>query len=208
MSGKRLLSQQLYGFLARRLIVIPTVLLFAAQVIAQAPAVQSQYKQERFTRQEVMIPMRDGVRLQTAIFTPKQKSGPLPILLLRIPYGVPEDEKVFASGAYDELIADGYIFVFQNIRGRFKSDGAFVMLRPPRDKRDPKSVDECTDAYRIERLHPVVCQDQNGREATPRWYWYRSGLILRQHRVPGAIEARNGEWVPRVPAHQDRAHCL
>jgi uncharacterized protein len=94
-----------------------------------------------------MIPMRDGVRLQSVIFRPKHESGPLPILLRRTPYGVPEDEKSLDSGIYDELIADGYIFVMQNIRGRFKSEGTFVMQRPPRDKSDPKSIDEGTDTY-------------------------------------------------------------
>ena len=51
------------------------------------------------------------------------------------------------SGFYDELIADGYIFVMQNIRGRFKSEGKFAMNRPPRDQSNPKSIDEGTDAY-------------------------------------------------------------
>src|SRR5215469_10409300 len=123
------------------------VLLFAATLMAQAPAVQPQYAQEHFTRQEVMIPVRDGVHLQTVIFTPKHQTSALPILLLRTPYGVPEHEKALDSGRYDDLIADGYIFVTQNIRGRFKSEGQFVMQRPVRDKGNPKSVDEGTDAY-------------------------------------------------------------
>jgi hypothetical protein len=123
------------------------VLLLAVHLQAQAPAVQSKYQQERFTRQEVMVPMRDGVRLQTVIFTPKQATGPLPILLQRTPYGVPENEAWLDSGRFDALIADGYIFVNQNIRGRFKSEGKFVMQRPPRDAADPKAIDEGTDAY-------------------------------------------------------------
>lgn len=101
-----------------------------------------------FTRTEVMVPMRDGVRLQTAIFVPKNATAPLPILFTRTPYGVPENEKTLVeSNRYDDLIADGYIFVFQNLRGRFKSEGTFVMQRPPRDMKIPDSVDEATDAY-------------------------------------------------------------
>src|SRR5205085_1779365 len=101
-----------------------------------------------FEHQEVMIPMRDGIKLQTAIFTPKQAMGPLPILMTRTPYGVPENEKaIMEGGNYDDLIADGYIFVFQNLRGRFKSEGKFVMQRAPRDRNDPKAIDEATDAY-------------------------------------------------------------
>ena len=102
---------------------------------------------EVFDRQEVMVTMRDGVRLQTAIFTPKAAKAPLPILLTRTPYGVPANEGFARSGNMDELIADGYIFVWQNLRGRFKSEGTFVMQRAPRDSRDPKAVDESTDAY-------------------------------------------------------------
>ena len=95
-----------------------------------------------------MIPMRDGVHLQTVIFFPKDAKAPLPFLISRTPYGVPaSEERLVASGTYDELIADGYIFVFQNIRGRFKSEGQFVMQRPARDRNVATSVDEATDTY-------------------------------------------------------------
>jgi hypothetical protein len=100
-----------------------------------------------FDRTEVMIPMRDGVKLQTAIFVPKSAKAPLPFLIVRTPYGVPENENPLTDGHLDELIADGYIFVYQNLRGRFKSEGTFVMQRPPRDKSKPNSIDEGTDAY-------------------------------------------------------------
>ena len=115
----------------------------------QAPAVQPQYQPEAFGFQEVMIPMRDGVKLQTVIFTPKRQAGALPILLRRTPYGVPDKANaISASTVYDQpLYVDGYIQVWQNIRGRFKSDGTFVMQRPPRDKSDSKSIDEGTDTY-------------------------------------------------------------
>ena len=111
------------------------ILLISTTSAAQIPAIQPQYKPQVFARQEVMIPMRDGARLQTVIFTPKQAREGLPFLIARTPYGVPENENTIAdSGNYDELIADGYIFVFQNIRGRFKSEGQFVMNRPARNR--------------------------------------------------------------------------
>jgi putative CocE/NonD family hydrolase len=120
----------------------------AAQEAAKAPAVQQKYVPQRFTYQEVMIPMRDGVRLQTVILTPTNPSGPLPILMQRTPYGVPENaDRANESDRFNDLIADGYIFVSQNIRGRFKSEGTFVMQRQPRDRSNPKSIDEGTDAY-------------------------------------------------------------
>ena len=102
-----------------------------------------------FKRVEEMVPMRDGTHLQTVIFSPLDAKGDLPILLTRTPYGVPEDEKALAASdsPFRPLVADGYIFVFQNIRGRFKSEGTFVMQRSPRTESDAKSTDEATDAY-------------------------------------------------------------
>jgi len=93
-----------------------------------------------------MIPMRDGVRLHIAIYTPTAMSGPLPIMLLRTPYGIDEYGREFDS-YLKELAADGYIFVFEDIRGRHESEGRFVMQRAPRDRRDPKAIDESTDTY-------------------------------------------------------------
>ena len=99
-----------------------------------------------FDKSDVMIPVRDGIKLHTVIFAPKNANGPLPILFERTPYGVPSDEKGL-DGTFDYLADEGYIFAFQEIRGRFKSEGKFVMQRPVRDKGDSKSIDESTDAW-------------------------------------------------------------
>ena len=80
-----------------------------------------------FDYQEVMVPMRDGVRLQTVIMRPHGKEAPLPILLKRTPYGVPDKAYDKMPPELKELAADGYIFVYQNIRGRFKSEGTFTI---------------------------------------------------------------------------------
>jgi putative CocE/NonD family hydrolase len=100
-----------------------------------------------FEKIEQMIPMRDGVKLHTIIYQPKSHSGSLPILFQRTPYGIDGIYRAFPSGILKELIDDGYIFAFQDIRGRFKSEGQFVMLRPLRKSLDPKAVDEGTDTY-------------------------------------------------------------
>ena len=99
-----------------------------------------------FTKTEAMIPVRDGVKLHTVIFAPRDARERLPILLERTPYGAMADEKDLRA-RYAHLIADGYIFAFQDIRGRFTSEGQFVMQRQVRDKRDPKAIDESTDTY-------------------------------------------------------------
>src|SRR6266404_8367881 len=99
-----------------------------------------------FTFEEVMIPMRDGVRLQTVIFTPTDKTGSLPILFRRTPYGVPSGPLAQVPTSWKELAQDGYIFVIQNLRGRFKSEGVFKLTSQV-DLADPKATNETTDAY-------------------------------------------------------------
>ncbi|MGC1872042.1 MAG: CocE/NonD family hydrolase, partial [Acidobacteriaceae bacterium] len=81
--------------------------------------------------------MRDGIRLQTVVISRRDQTKPLPILLTRTPYGVPTqadfDKAAAKNGAdwvptsWKELAADGYIFVMQNLRGRFKSEGVFLL---------------------------------------------------------------------------------
>ena len=104
---------------------------------------------ELFDKSEVMIPMRDGAKLHTEIYTPKNAAEPLPILFERTPYGISDPGKGPSRmlSRYDELMSDGYIFVFQDIRGRYGSEGKFIMLRPVHDPSDTKGVDESTDTY-------------------------------------------------------------
>lgn len=101
-----------------------------------------------YTFAESMVTMRDGVKLHTTYFIPKKQSAPLPILFSRTPYGVP-GPGFWPSRAYAELHAEGFIFAFQDIRGRYGSEGTFVMQRPPRpiDAGGGKAIDESTDAY-------------------------------------------------------------
>jgi putative CocE/NonD family hydrolase len=94
-----------------------------------------------------MVPMRDGVRLYAQIYAPASAGERLPILFLRTPYGIGDASPEQLAKALPELWADGYVVVRQDIRGRFKSEGQFVMLRQPRDPKDKQAVDESTDAY-------------------------------------------------------------
>jgi uncharacterized protein len=103
-----------------------------------------------FDKTDVMIMARDGVKMHTEIYAPKNAAAPLPIVLERTPYGLDDDKKTGYSGKlkrYAEMIPDGYIFVFQDIRGRYGSEGTFVMQRPVRDPKNAKAIDEGTDTY-------------------------------------------------------------
>ena len=99
-----------------------------------------------FTRTAVMIPMRDGVKLSTVIVAPQNAGRPLPMLMERTPYGVdgPISFKAVTE-QYAELARDGYIFVWQDIRGRYQSEGTFVMNRPQHT--EANGIDESTDTY-------------------------------------------------------------
>ena len=102
-----------------------------------------------FRKMDAMIPMRDGVRLHTEIYLPNNQKEALPFLMERTPYGLSDDKKGFSRSLilYKDMMNDGYIFVLQDIRGRYGSEGKFVMNRPPRDKSDPKAIDESSDTY-------------------------------------------------------------
>ncbi len=102
---------------------------------------------EHFTRTEAMVAMRDGTKLFTIVLAPKDSSEPLPMLFLRTPYGIEDRSTRWLQSYLRDLDDEGYIFVFQDIRGRFKSEGTFVMSRSPRDRANPKAIDESTDAY-------------------------------------------------------------
>ena len=116
-------------------------ILLAVSAQAQQPPTKPIFK-----LQEVMIPVRDGVKLQTAILTPVEQHGPLPILFRRTPYGVPENPPAEMPASLKEFVQDGYIFVIQNLRGRFKSEGVFELTSQV-DLANPKATNETTDAY-------------------------------------------------------------
>jgi predicted acyl esterase len=112
-------------------------------------AVHARAQDSAFTHRAVMVPMRDGVMLNTRIFVPTHTAGaPLPFLFVRTPYGIDGATPAGLARSQKELMADGYIVVLQDIRGRYRSGGQFVMQRPLRANRgDPKAIDESTDAY-------------------------------------------------------------
>ena len=109
---------------------------------------------EKYTKREVMIPMRDGVKLYTAVYEPKNNDKRHPILMQRSPYScAPYGDKFERSlrSSLDIYVQRNYIIVFQDIRGRYKSEGEFVQIRPLNKKKkgpkDKKNIDEATDTY-------------------------------------------------------------
>jgi hypothetical protein len=116
-----------------------------------------------YQRTEVMIPMRDGVKLHVVYLKPGDISTPLPFLIQRTPYGCDGTNRASFFGGRPELARDGYIYVCGDIRGRFKSEGEFMMSRPLADHKDPKAVDESTDTYDTVAWLLANVQGNNGR---------------------------------------------
>lgn len=110
-----------------------------------------EYVKAQYTKHEFYIPMRDGVRLFTAVYIPKDRSGPYPILLNRTPYSI----SPYGADRYRENIGpsplfakEGYIIVYQDVRGRWMSEGEFEHVRPHLPvKKSAKEIDESTDTY-------------------------------------------------------------
>ncbi|MBV8833995.1 MAG: CocE/NonD family hydrolase [Acidobacteriaceae bacterium] len=101
-----------------------------------------------YEKHEYRIPMRDGVRLFTTVYSPRDHSVSYPILFTRTPYGVRPygpDEYSKSLGPSPAFAADGFIFVFQDVRGRYMSEGTWEEMRPEKDK--PNGTDESTDCY-------------------------------------------------------------
>jgi uncharacterized protein len=120
----------------------------AAAQKARLAEMLKEYHGPEYVRSEVMIPMRDGVTLHTVILRPvgSDKSGEaLPFLMTRTPYGVDGYSDVGLKLGLPELATSGYIFVAQDIRGRYESGGQFVMNRPVVAHTTKNDVDETTD---------------------------------------------------------------
>ncbi len=136
-----------FAFLA---VLVALPVLFAQQ--AAPPAPKEDYVRAHYTKYEFRIPMRDGKRLFTAVYAPKDaEGGPYPFLINRTPYDIGpygEDKYPMHLGPSEEFERSGYIFVEQDVRGRWMSEGDFAEMRPHIDeKKSPKDVDDASDMY-------------------------------------------------------------
>jgi len=108
---------------------------------------------ERYAKHEYRIPMRDGTKLFTSVYVPRDASPQrtYPFLIERTPYGIAPygtDDYPKRLGPAPIFVKDGFIFVYQDVRGRFQSEGKFVEMTPHKDvKQSAKDVDESTDTY-------------------------------------------------------------
>jgi putative CocE/NonD family hydrolase len=132
------------------------LMLLTAVLVLAAPRTWGQqtgatYVRENYTRTTYKIPARDGTHLYTIVYSPTDQSQTYPILLMRTPYGIgPYDESQVRSslGPSKHFPAEKYIFAYQDVRGRFMSEGVFDNMRPQLAKPGgPNDIDESTDTY-------------------------------------------------------------
>ena len=117
---------------------------------AQAPLTGVDLVRSAYTKYEYMIPMRDAARLFTAVYVPKDASQRYPFLITRTPYSVSPygvDHYPAQLGPSDGFQKEGFIFVYQDARGRYMSEGEFRQVRPFNAAKGPKDIDESTDTY-------------------------------------------------------------
>jgi putative CocE/NonD family hydrolase len=108
------------------------------------------YVKSNYTKYEYQIPMRDGKRLFTSVYVPKDAAKPYPIMLSRTPYSVAPYgiDNYRASLGPSELFAkESYIFAYQDVRGRWMSEGEFVNMRPYNPDKGPRDIDETSDTW-------------------------------------------------------------
>ncbi len=129
------------------------LLLHAAPIWAASdvsPDTNAVWLAEHYTKYEHLVPMRDGIRLFTRVYVPKDDSQPWPIMLTRTPYAVKPygpDNYNDPAGTFGMLARDKFILVLQDVRGRYASEGVFVHVRPYNPQKGPKDIDESSDAW-------------------------------------------------------------
>lgn len=127
-----------------------SLILMSGISYAQVAKADSAYVREHYEKTEQLIPMRDGTKLFTAIYTPKDQTKKYPVLLNRTPYTVAPygaDEYKKSLGNFPAEMREGFIFVYQDVRGKWMSEGEFEDVRPVNKTKNKKAIDESTDTY-------------------------------------------------------------
>jgi uncharacterized protein len=192
------------------------VLNFTRTPIAAPPFSPEDIKQ-KYDKQEIYIAMRDGVKLFTSIYAPKNDPTPRPILLLRTPYNIepggPGKISRFAL-EYRRFLAGKYILVFQDVRGRFMSEGVFEEIRPFNPhKQNPRDIDESTDAWDTVDWLVKNVKNNNGKVGIHGISYpgfYSTMALINAHPAVKAVspQAPVADWFLGDDAHHNGAFFL
>lgn len=147
-----------------KLFLLFALTLFSVTVFAQET--DSAYVRSHYTKIERQITMRDGIKLFTSIYIPKDVTKKYPFLISRTPYTVApygEDKYKLSLGSFPALMREGFIFVYQDVRGRWMSEGEFDDIRPQTTKKGKTAIDESTDTYDTIDWLVKNIQNNNGK---------------------------------------------
>ncbi len=141
-----------HALLSASVLLLPASVLWSADDSTRTPQQSHEdYLRESYAKTEHMVSMRDGVRLYTIVYAPKDETKEYPVMLFRTPYSIgPYEPDRFRSplGPTAEFDREGYIYVFQDVRGKFRSEGEFEVIKPlARDRPGSGDADESTDNY-------------------------------------------------------------
>lgn len=216
----------------RRLLLLFFILAHSVGLWAQnGRNVTEEWLKENYTKREVMIPMRDGARLYTAVYEPVSSSEAKPVMLVRTPYSLrpygfeageepSKDRFAYSSGMWGDLLnyaADGYVIVLQNVRGTYLSEGEFENIRPHLSgkaggKTTKRIVDEATDTY--DTVEWLLANTENngniGVKGTSYPGYYATMAALSRHPAIKAVspQAPVTDWFMGDDAHHNGALCL
>ncbi len=194
---------------------------FAQQQMSAQQKELAAYIKENYTKREVMIPMRDGIKLFTSIYEPKAKTEKYPIMFDRTPYTVAPygkdkdgNDQFKSNLGPNELFArEGYIFAYQDVRGRWASEGEFVDVRPETARAGTKDIDESTDTY--DTIDWMVKNIPNNNGRVGMWGisypgFYTSAGAINSHPALKAIspQAPVSDWFHGDDMHHNGALFL
>ncbi len=176
-----------------------------------------QYIKEHYAKYDYDLPMRDGICLFTSVYVPKKPAGPQPIMLLRTPYSIRpygEDQYPESLGPSEKFAREGYIVVYQDVRGRFHSQGKFEEVRPPKSNKAAASdPDETTDTW--DTIEWLIKHVPNNNGKVGMWGisypgFYVSEAMIDAHPALVAVspQAPVGDWFMGDDWHHNGAFFL
>lgn len=192
------------------------ILSFFRQSTAQTLVQDSSYVASHYKKYEYQIPMRDGVKLFTCVYVPSDTTQLYPLILARTPYRVAP----YGKDAYKDLLGpsslftkEGYIFAYQDVRGKFMSEGVFVNARPQiENKKSYTDIDESSDAYdTIDWLIKNI-KHNNGKAGIwgisfPGFYASTAAINAHPALKVSSPQAPIGDWFIGDDMHHNGAFC-
>uniref|UniRef100_A0A832G7S6 CocE/NonD family hydrolase n=1 Tax=Ignavibacterium album TaxID=591197 RepID=A0A832G7S6_9BACT len=192
------------------------LILFTLLNIIACAQDKENFIKDNYDKKEYRIKMRDGVHLYTIVYSPKDKSKTYPIILTRTPYSVgPYGEDKYARflGPAEKFVKDGYIFVLQDVRGRFMSEGEFDNMRPHKPDKQKNETDESSDTYdTIDWLIKNI-PNNNGKvgmwgNSYPGFYTIMGAIDAHPNLVAVSPQAPISDWFIGDDMHHNGAFSL